>query len=64
MDNSFPTISYAECVKTNSNGTEYVDLHTAPMSWYEQVESYQNSIVVSSVPFDNWKIELLIRSFL
>lgn len=75
MDNSFPTVSYAECVKTNSNGSKHVDSYTAPMSWYEQVESYQNSIVVSYAPFfdrlifdmngftfDHWKIWIDICS--
>lgn len=47
MDKSFPPISYAQCVKTNSTESKDVDLDTAPMSWYDQVESYQNSIMVS-----------------
>lgn len=70
MENSFPPISYAECVKTNSNVSQHVDSNTAPMSWYDQVESYQNSIMVSHFDrliysrinldtLEKWKIKLM-----
>lgn len=78
MDNSFPSISYADCVKTNSNGSKHMDSHIAPMSWYDQVESYQNSIMVSCVAtfdrlilnviccrcrFNRYLVNCLIRKF-
>lgn len=59
-DNSFPAISYADCVKTSSTGRQQVDSRMAPISWYDQVESYQNAIVVSCLSL--WfVIELILN---